>query len=184
LIAHPTTTFKKGVIPHELISVSWTQSINPHLTNCTFTDILIDVAQVLDQHNMDRFCKQHYFNQELTHTSAQYTKPTPLSQKQPTHTSLSGEPLSVLVVADTMSKMMFTLPIVYYTYMGSWLAGIHTHTDTPSVDACTILGADIKGEGAHCQAHSVNPCTALHKAKSNKEAEEGTTTTGRGRNTC
>ncbi len=50
---HLTTTFKKGVIQpelkgllHKLASINWTQSINPHLTNCMFADILVDVLSV------------------------------------------------------------------------------------------------------------------------------------------
>jgi hypothetical protein len=77
LITHSTTTFTKGVIqpelqglPPELACIKWTQSINTNLTNCTFADILINMVQVLDKCNtnyMDihRFCKQHYFNQDL-----------------------------------------------------------------------------------------------------------------------
>jgi hypothetical protein len=77
LLARSTPTFKKGVIrpdlkglPRELDRVDWTRSINTQLTNCTFADILVDVAQVLDKRNINyvdvhRFCKQHYFNRDL-----------------------------------------------------------------------------------------------------------------------
>ncbi len=46
--------FKKGIIRPELKdlmwkveAIQWTRSLNPAVTNCTFADILINMAQVL-----------------------------------------------------------------------------------------------------------------------------------------
>ncbi len=76
MLAHSTPTFCIHVCPnlkgllHELDHIDWTWSINTQLTNCMSTDILVDVVLVLDKCNINyvdihRFCKQHYFNQDL-----------------------------------------------------------------------------------------------------------------------
>jgi hypothetical protein len=77
-MAHtPKPTFKKGMIrpelkdlPHKVEDIPWTRSLNTITTNCTFADILLNMAQVLDKHktnyiNMHKCCQNHYFNRNL-----------------------------------------------------------------------------------------------------------------------